>query len=104
MTGEVISQKRLSGATKYDYCFHCMKAEESKPSSEPRQKLLPLFYVTTLELVDCVDEKGNVFKKRVFDNFYRCTRCGKELSVDDFRNEYTCRADRTKWTESPKGW
>lgn len=89
MTGQIINQKRLSGASKYDYCFHCLEIEEKKASNLPKQPVPPLFYITTLEMVDAIDQNGKTFQKKVFDNFYRCSRCGKELTVNDFVDRYT---------------
>lgn len=97
---QVIAQKRLTGETKYDFCPTCLA--DCEKYGKDKSGLQPLFYVTTLEELDKTDNNGQPYKKKIFDNFYRCSKCNAKYTVDDFRILYTCRADKTKWTEPPK--
>lgn len=101
MDKKIISQKQLKGITDYDYCPFCLKAQKILPKTEAQKKLSPLFFVTTLEVVDHKTDDGETIQKKFFDNHYHCPNCNKDLTVIDFENVYTCRPDRSKWTEPP---
>lgn len=94
---KIIAQKKLSGETKYNVCFECLDR-----TGKNFKEIQPMFYVTTVEEREITDQDGNTFTKIIFDNHYFCPICKKTFQPDDFRKRYTCRADKTKWSDTPK--
>lgn len=92
----IVAQKKLSGDSKYNVCFECLDR-----TGKDYKELQPMFYVTTLEEEDRI-ENGEPFKKKIYENHYFCPICKKRFSVNDFRLRYTRRADMTRWTEPPR--
>ena len=93
----IIAQKKLPGESKYDVCYECLDR-----TGKSYKDIQPMFYVTTLEERDITTPDGETFKKKFYGNHYFCPLCKKSFTADDFRIRYTVRADRTKWTESPR--
>ena len=94
----IISQKYLSGKTKYEFCPYCVKKLEEE-GEDWKEKLKPLKVVKTAEPIQRKD--GTYWD--YIDFHYECIKCGStNITPDTFRMYYCARSDGTSYRDPPK--
>lgn len=84
---KILSRKRLSTSSPYNYCPRCAERTKRGEGENWRASLNPLWSVTHKLLIDI----GGGFAKPRFDTVFECDVCKKEITEQDYLD---CRPDR----------